>query len=227
MAVALTEDQWLTTTDTAVLWESDDLWGKVSARKYQLYAVAWCRRIWDLFPTDQARRVVETLERVADGLADHEELEIAWRLATEGEGDPHAGLSEVQSYALSAALTCCRDKGYRLAGVAASYCLAAMAAQVGRQRRDYEAEGRAQCDIIREFFPNPFRLPTLDPSWLTGNVVGLGQAACDGPEFELLPVLADALEDAGCENTEMLEHCRGAGEHVRGCWLVDLILGKQ
>ena len=224
MAVSLTEDEWLTTTDDVILWESDYLRGKVSDRKYQLYAVAWCRRIWDLFPTDQARRVVETLERVADGITDEEQLEQLE--VTEDEDDPHAGLPVDQSHALSAAVTCRCDKGYRLAEVAASYCLAAIAARAGQHVRDYAAEGWAQCELIRELFANPFRLPALDPRWLTADVVGLARTAYDGPAFDLLPVLADALEDAWCDNPDILAHCRGPGPHVRGCWVVDLVLGK-
>ena len=76
----------------------------------------------------------------------------------------------------------------------------------------------------------PFRLATLAPEWAAWNdatVVKLAQGIYDDRAFERLPVLADALEDAGCDNADILAHCRGPGPHVRGCWVVDLLLGKS
>jgi hypothetical protein len=67
---------------------------------------------------------------------------------------------------------------------------------------------------------------TLDPNWRTSTVLALAQGIYDERAFDRLPILADALEDAGCDNEEMLAHCRGAGPHARGCWVVDLVLGK-
>jgi hypothetical protein len=68
---------------------------------------------------------------------------------------------------------------------------------------------------------------TRQRSWLTGNVVGVAQAIYTDRAFDRLPILADALEDAGCDNADILNHCRHPGEHVRGCWVVDLLLGKE
>lgn len=83
---------------------------------------------------------------------------------------------------------------------------------------------------VRDIFGNPFRLPpTLSPAWLQwndGTVGRIAQAIYDEGRFEDLPILADALEDAGCDNADILAHCRQPGEHVRGCWVVDVLLGK-
>jgi len=77
----------------------------------------------------------------------------------------------------------------------------------------------------------PFRpAPAVDPSWLAwngGTVAKLAAAIYDGGRFADLPVLADALEEAGCDSPDLLRHCRGGGGHVRGCWLLDLLLGKR
>jgi hypothetical protein len=73
----------------------------------------------------------------------------------------------------------------------------------------------------------PFRLVTFDPGWRIPEVVASAQAIYDGRAFDRLPILADALEEAGCENREILDHCRMPGPHVRGCWVVDLLLGKE
>jgi hypothetical protein len=74
---------------------------------------------------------------------------------------------------------------------------------------------------------NPFRPVTLDRSWQTTTTMALAQAIYDERAFERLPVLADALEESGCTDAEILNHCRIPGVHVRGCWVVDLVLEKE
>jgi hypothetical protein len=81
--------------------------------------------------------------------------------------------------------------------------------------------------LMREIFGNPFRPVALDPAWLTANVTGLARGIYDDRRFEDMAILADALEDAGCTNRDILNHCRESGPHVRGCWAVDLVLGKD
>ena len=85
--------------------------------------------------------------------------------------------------------------------------------------------------LIRDIFGNPFRpTPTIDPAWRTWNdatIAKLAQRMYDSRDFAAMPILADALEEAGCTSGELLDHCRQPGEHVRGCWVVDLILGKE
>ncbi|MCE9530621.1 MAG: hypothetical protein K8T89_05755 [Planctomycetes bacterium] len=80
---------------------------------------------------------------------------------------------------------------------------------------------------MREIFGNPFRPVTIDPRWQTSNVIDLATAIYTDRAFDRMPILADALMDAGCDNDEIIHHCRGDGPHVRGCWVVDLILGKE
>jgi hypothetical protein len=86
---------------------------------------------------------------------------------------------------------------------------------------------RLQADFLRDIFGNPFRPVTLDPAWATTTVKHLAQAIYTDPAFDRLPILADALEEAGCTDADILNHCRGPGPHVRGCWVVDLLLGKE
>jgi hypothetical protein len=81
--------------------------------------------------------------------------------------------------------------------------------------------------FVRDIFGNPFRPVTFNPAWRTSNVTALAQAIYDDRAFDRLPILADALEDAGCDRVDILNHCRQPGEHVRGCWVVDLVLGKE
>jgi hypothetical protein len=176
----MTEADWLKCEYSRPMLEF--LHGKASDRKLRLFTVA-CVRLVPAHPaccnsvegSDWLRRCVEVADRLADGLASADELEIVlpWSL-----GHP---LTEKQ-----------------------------------------------QPGLLHDIFgPLPFRPVTLDSSWLTSTVTSLAQAIYDERAFDRMPILGDALEDAGCDNASMLEHCRSGGEHVRGCWVVDLVLGKE
>src|SRR5262249_18319311 len=91
-------------------------------------------------------------------------------------------------------------------------------------------EGAAQCVLLHDIFGNPFQPVTINPSWLTwndGTVVKLAKAIYEGRAFERMPVLAVALEEAGCSFQNILDHCRQPGVHTKGCWVIDMLLGKQ
>ncbi len=92
---------------------------------------------------------------------------------------------------------------------------------------DIASREKLQCKLVRCIFGNPFRPVAFDPNWLTSTVRGLASSAYDSREFGTLPVLADALQDAGCDDETVLGHLRGPGPHARGCWVLDAILGKQ
>jgi len=91
--------------------------------------------------------------------------------------------------------------------------------------------GSRQSDVLRCIFgPLPFRPVALAPSWRTwhgGLPVSMARRMYGSRDFGDLPVLADALEEAGCQDQDILGHCRSGGEHVRGCWVIDLLLGKS
>jgi hypothetical protein len=88
------------------------------------------------------------------------------------------------------------------------------------------AERRVQATLIRDIFGNPFRPVTFSPAWRTDAVLTLARQMYDSRDFSAMPILADALQDAGCDNEDILNHCRSDGPHVRGCWVADLVLGK-
>jgi hypothetical protein len=88
-------------------------------------------------------------------------------------------------------------------------------------------ERAAAVRLLREVFGNPFRPVAFDPSWRTSTAVELARQMYESRGFDRMPILADALEDAGCDDPQVLAHCRGDGPHVRGCWVVDLVLGKS
>lgn len=106
---------------------------------------------------------------------------------------------------------------------------AAARAVGGKNADGFAVERRLQCGFVRDIF-NPFRPVTINPAWFTwndGTVQKVAQAIYDERAFDRLPILADALEEAGCTDTDILSHCRSGDDHVRGCWVIDLVLGKS
>ena len=88
------------------------------------------------------------------------------------------------------------------------------------------SEKQSHSNIIRDVFGNPFRVVIVEPAWLTPNVVSLARTIYDHRAFDRMPMLGDAIEKTGFDNTDILDHCRSKTEHVRGCWVVDALLGK-
>jgi hypothetical protein len=94
--------------------------------------------------------------------------------------------------------------------------------------RAVQVESEAQAGLVRDIFGTlPLRPVYVDPSWRTDTAMTLARTIYESREFSAMPILADALQDAGCGNEDILNHCRGPGPHVRGCWVVDLVLGKS
>jgi hypothetical protein len=92
---------------------------------------------------------------------------------------------------------------------------------------DNPSDRHWQVRFLQDIFGNHFRPATISPAWQNTNTVALAQAIYDERAFDRMPILRDALEDAGCDNADILNHCRQPAEHVRGCWVVDLLLGKS
>jgi hypothetical protein len=164
----------------------------------------------------------------------------AWELVNEHPNEFTNGerYSSPRAALAHAVLLCLRDQPLRVftggAGDAVYYCLRAVARAgplsptgAGGVTAGVNRVDALMARVVRDIFgPLPFREVPVSPEWLTSDVVALARGIYDEKAFERLPYLADALMDAGCENEEVLEHCRGAGTHVRGCWVVDLLLGK-
>jgi hypothetical protein len=139
-------------------------------------------------------------------------------------------------------LGCCREPGApwnndgverAAAGASHAWRIRAWQSPAARQAATRWMRA-ARADLLRDLFGNPFRPVALDPAWLTPTVQALAQAAYEErvlPSGELdlarLKVLADSLEEAGCSQAAVLDHLRGPGPHVLGCWAVDLVLGRK
>jgi hypothetical protein len=235
----MTEAEWLACTDPTPMLKH--LRRGKKERRLHLFAAACCRRIWHLLPNQEARRVVEMAERRADGQVAEEGQAVedefsfaAWERAS-GYND------YVYAYGTEAVTQLGHGEGYQAASGAADQASAAAAAafpgwstgtqaeRVSTWTAGRQSERRAQCELLRDIFGNPFRPVRLDPALLTPSVLALAQAIYDERRMLAgtldtgrLPVLANALEEAGCTNADILSHCRGPVPHVRGCWVVDL-----
>jgi hypothetical protein len=197
------------------------------------------RRIWEFIPDEWYREGVELAEKYADGLVNAFELQRApvGSVAAHDAGPGFKGQAAAGFAADKDAFTAATEASYYAAWVASdpstalaahSYFSPTPAAEVTAAK---SAEQAAQCSLLRDLFFNPFRpLPSIDQSWLlwnSGTIPRLAQATWHERRFGDLPILADALEEAGCDNADILAHCRQPGEHVRGCWVIDLLLGKS
>jgi hypothetical protein len=205
-----------------------------SVRKKRLFGVACCRRVDEWLTDPDTRRAVEVAERYADGEATQKELDTARKCAQAAVARAYAALETVgsptsdDSWSQAYHTWHAADLGVAVARSDGSLKLPGLAETAARLCE--RAETQAQCDLLRDIFGDPFHPVRLLRAWLACNgatVVKIAQGIYDEGAFDRLPILADALEDAGCNRAAVLEHCRSAGEHVRGCWVVDLILGKE
>jgi hypothetical protein len=204
---------------------------RADTRKLLLLAVALCRRIGDRFPNDHCRRAVEAVEKLADhpdvngrdsainarADAAMERLQRAYPRFYRSDPDPH------RHGAYLAAMSC----GGMWHDPDRNIEVTADAAAGATEGPAWDAERLAQSKLWRDIFRHPFRPTAADPSWRTPDVVGLARGIYAEGTFDRLPLLADALMDAGCSDEAILSHCRGDGPHVRGCWVVDLVLGRE
>jgi hypothetical protein len=225
------ETTWLTGHDPqAMLWF---LGAKASPRKLRLFAVAAARHVEErrwLFD-QRGFAAVAVAERFADGLATEHELETArglaqGRLVLWPERAHRPGVREAAgTSARDAALTLC-ELALEVSGSKPGVLAFDHSALAARRL----AAAEVLCRQLRDLFGNPFHPAAVDPLWAVRHdhaAAGLATAIYEQRAFAELPILADALEDAGCSDPVVLDHCRRPGLHVRGCWLLDRLLGKE
>jgi hypothetical protein len=220
----MSEHDWVSAGNPFAL--VDMLHDRATERKRQLLACALCRRFWRfLSGYEQAKDGIAVAERHADGLADAKALMQA-----------HDRIAALRNR-LSATRGSQYHDHYQALDCVALACSPPTSQRVTLSRGgDLRLPYEQLLGLLRDVFANPFRPPSLSAdlfAWQGGTIVQLAQAAYDErrmPAATLDParlaVLADALDDAGCADEEITSHLREPGPHVRGCWVVDLILGK-
>lgn len=247
----MTEAEWLACADPEPMLEF--LRGKASDRKLRLFCCACCRRIWSALKRSSSRKMVEICEMYADNLTTSEKLNTAHasahdafaRIQWAAEGDKETTPARATIYLGGGT----NFYPHRVAGeVAAAFGVKARERDYKSRKKAASTKGleepiwdqhnaiylaaeaeeeRTQTHLLRCVIGNPFRPITLNSSWLTSTVLALAQGIYSEKAFDRMPILADALQDAGCEDEVILSHCRQPGEHVRGCWVVDLLTGRK
>jgi hypothetical protein len=204
----MTEAEWLACEDPVAMLEH--LRGRVSDRKLRLFALACGRRVCSLVPDGRDRwfaGALAVVERFVEGHGDASEFAaLREREILEGSEEVILGIVDPDAW-----------RGARAAVEWAGWLTDGWRAR---------AERKVQARRCRCVFGNPFRPISANRSWLTSTVVALANGTYEDGAFDRLPILADALQDADCDDNVILNHCRSEG-HVRGCWVVDLVLGKE
>jgi hypothetical protein len=245
----MNEVEWRACSDPMPMLEF--LRGKASDRKLRLFACASCRRAWGLLRDVRSKQAIEVAERYADGLAGEEELSLAMNMAGAAQQalwdeygskpslildleEDYRAVSEMEA-AFAVWRTCSPRQAlffisYPSHDGAIGFAPGQVAYAVGGGG-GVASETAVQSSFLRDIFGTLlFRSFSLDPAWLAWQnrtLSRMAQSIYDDRAFDRLPILADALEDAGCTDPAILNHCRLPREHVRGCWVIDHLLGRE
>jgi len=224
------EQEWKTSTDPVAMLKV------VGKRKLdprlRRFAVECCRRVRHLITEAEFQAAADAGEAFADDPRNQKStIKLMAQAAIHGWRHRYrygASFGPHKLRAADSALATCGSTNW---GAALSVWRPAAQAvnRLDAERCD-PAELLHQAGLLRCIFGNPFRpTPTIDPAWLAwndGTVRRIAENIYQQHRFQDLPILADALEDAGCAEQSLLEHLRGEGPHCRGCWGLDLVLGK-
>jgi hypothetical protein len=251
MSDPMTEADWLTSTDPTPMLEF--LRGKATERKLRLFACACCRHAAHLFPGKLDQAALTVAEAYANGALASEEVLIAfealgrpfggqrasrpilmrldtwWRIAFSVASGRLRDISALTRWLVDHVRAKAIDTYAALRASPGAEVKAARSAWAAAElvRKD---EQSYQCELLRDIFGNPFRASPISVTWRSwngGTVVYWAEEIYHQRALRSMPLLADSLEKAGCADAAILAHCRHAGPHVRGCWVVDLILGMQ
>jgi hypothetical protein len=225
----MTEAEWLACTQPVPM--LGFLRGKASERKLRLFACACCRLVWHLLP-EPCHRLIQAVEGYADKEVRPRDLAALF----DGFSPRQVAITTLPGGSQAAEAVGHLSWQWRWQPASSGDQLQLMAYYVARSAAESLAKSilwhdarRLEGYLLHDLFgPLPFRPVVFDRSWLTwhdGLLVSMARRMYDGQDFSDVPVLADALEEAGCSEPDILNHCRQPGAHVRGCWVVDHCLG--
>jgi hypothetical protein len=238
----------------AQLWHAQEEWrsatrctellrveADIPERKWRLFAVACCRAVLPLCVEPWHSETFDQAERIADGPDPGAECKgisqlshadnwrrrwSEWYAYSEWDR-PARPDNEVWAERALLDLGVWREGALTRHRIHESL-LSALAPEPHPDRERLRGEWEVRfAAVLREIAGDPFALVNFDPNWRTWTAVKLARLMHEAHKFSLMPILADALQDAGCDNDDILNHCRDPNAaHVRGCWVVDLVLGK-
>jgi hypothetical protein len=221
----MTEQEWLT-LDRVNTPHMNWLRRRGSSRKFFLVAAGFARQVEDKITHPLYRELIALVEGYADDLIPEHELSRRMRLAEEDRIERSFAMHRNGTIrrlrkGLSADSTAVRAATPPDGWMAAINALGD-ASGAGKRKE----LGPRQMELLREIFGNPFRPVNFNELWRTSTVIALARGMYESRDFSAMPILADALMDAGCDNIDILNHCRQSGQHSLGCWVLDLCLGK-
>ena len=213
----VTEVAWLNAADAcSLLHQAREV---SSERKYRLAGIALARHLFPVITHPDLIRGLEVAEQLADGVSNVADVDRVREF--------FAAMSTVRHYE---ARGIAGENIFLASLVRESLTPRARRSRVIAYLSDHVAEQpenpRVGVPELRDIFGNPFRPVGVDPTWRSESVITLAAGIYSDRAFDRLPILADALEEAGCDAHEVLTHCRGEGPHARGCWVVDSVLGR-
>lgn len=233
----MTEVEWQGCTDVEEMLRNCLL--QMSVRKRRLFVCA-CLRKAEHFLNGKNRQAVEAAEEFADGRLAAPELLVSLAGARKAEVEAGAALktAPLTDLGLGAMLRATREVARAVVGAVVErpeiwMVVRSVSAALSHSSTNPDsavAVSTEQSELLREVMGDPFRPVKVEPSWLAwndGTVPRIAQAIYEERRFHDLPILADALEEANCTSEAMLAHCRAGREHVRGCWVLDALLGKE
>jgi hypothetical protein len=202
------------------------LGGRASERKSRLFAAACCRRLLGLITDRHCRKALGVVERFADGEVTAEKLSYARGDARRAGHAPYRRADESSEGSAMFAVARACEADIMLAVEAASFAAGCEAFLPPPLQLGYDEARREQARLLRDMFLHPASRRAWTDRWRSPDVVSLALGVYSDRAFDRLPILADALEEAGATG-DILSHLRTPGPHVRGCWALDLILGKS
>jgi hypothetical protein len=215
----VTEAEWLVTGDDPrdMLEHVENL----SPRKWRLFLCGCARGAGHALTAEVSRAATDAAERFADGTATVDELTEAGRRAYELVARNSGEMSPADRAVWDALTATYTDHSRAYESAVWNFTV------FGQGAARSDAEYARYCELLRDIYGNPFHSVTFSPEWRTNTPLSLARQMYESRDFSAMLILADALQDAGCDNDGILNHCRGPGPHVRGCWVLDLVLGKE
>lgn len=221
----MTEEEWITSDDPERMLKF--LYERGTDRQYRLFAVACARdeleharKTGRCFNFGEEPREIEKM--FWDPVRGYEAAILGAEAWADGRGIAYTWSSH-WFVGWGKGIDGVKDIAYAALGHDPDGLVAIPPAQIADTIRGYQTN---PAHYLRDIFGNPFRPVAFDPEWRTSTVVAVARGMYENRDFSPIPLLADALQDTGCENETILNHCRSAGSHVRGCWVLEMILGK-
>jgi hypothetical protein len=236
----MNEEEWLASRTSQTM--LDFLRGRLTERKLRLIGCGCCRDRWEQLKLAECRAALEVAERIADGVATAEETAEGFRLADYARNVSTGTVAGIPRRYKTREARCTSWAVYELVveidrdvpnylAYALQPCVEDALEYLIALPPHPVAHRLYQARVIRDVVGNPFRrvvIDPIDPAWRTSDVMLLANGIYAERAFDRMPILADALQDAGCTSDDILSHCRDTKlAHVRGCWVIDLVLGKQ